>query len=192
MQLLFVCTGNICRSPIAERLASAWSARSDTIDLTVASAGTRAVVGSPMEPKAAQVLSDLGGSPDGFVARQINPAVASSADLVLTMTEEHRDAVLKLSPRHLKRTFTLLEAAHIARALGRGTVAELSAARGPSAGPKRPTSPIRSAAARSCSGTSVAGSSRRYWTCFPAWTGSGAGLTCVAGLSIFWTGASES
>ncbi|MBM4497011.1 hypothetical protein GS426_20035 [Rhodococcus hoagii] len=69
-----------------------------------------------MEPKAAQVLSDLGGSPDGFVARQINPAVASSADLVLTMTEEHRDAVLKLSPRHLKRTFTLLEAAHIARA----------------------------------------------------------------------------
>ncbi|OQQ27341.1 protein tyrosine phosphatase [Prescottella equi] len=130
MQLLFVCTGNICRSPIAERLASAWSARSDTIDLTVASAGTRAVVGSPMEPKAAQVLSDLGGSPDGFVARQINPAVASSADLVLTMTEEHRDAVLKLSPRHLKRTFTLLEAAHIARALGRGTVAELSAARG--------------------------------------------------------------
>ncbi|MBM4515629.1 hypothetical protein GS432_01275 [Rhodococcus hoagii] len=117
--VLFVCTGNICRSPIAERLASAWSARSDTIDLTVASAGTRAVVGSPMEPKAAQVLSDLGGSPDGFVARQINPAVASSADLVLTMTEEHRDAVLKLSPRHLKRTFTLLEAAHIARALGR-------------------------------------------------------------------------
>ncbi|MBM9838419.1 low molecular weight phosphatase family protein [Rhodococcus hoagii] len=129
MQLLFVCTGNICRSPIAERLASAWSARSDTIDLTVASAGTRAVVGSPMEPKAAQVLSDLGGSPDGFVARQINPAVTSSADLVLTMTEEHRDAVLKLSPRHLKRTFTLLEAAQIAREIGPATVAEFAAAR---------------------------------------------------------------
>lgn len=130
MQLLFVCTGNICRSPIAERLSAAWSARTDTADIAASSAGTRAVVGSPMEPKAAQVLSDLGGSPAGFVARQINPVVASSADLVLTMTEEHRDAVLKISPRQLKRTFTLLEAAHIARAIGRGTIAELSAARG--------------------------------------------------------------
>jgi len=83
-----------------------------------------------MEPTAAQTLSRLGGSSDGFVARQINPVIASSADLVLTMTEEHRDTVLKLSPRHLKRTFTLLEAAHIARSIGQGTVSELSAARG--------------------------------------------------------------
>lgn len=130
MQLLFVCTGNICRSPIAERLAQAWSTRAGATDLTTSSAGTRAVIGSPMEPTAAQTLSDLGGSPDGFVARQINPAIASSADLVLTMTEEHRDAVLRISPRQLKRTFTLLEASHIARALGRGTIPELAAARG--------------------------------------------------------------
>ncbi|MCA1005045.1 low molecular weight phosphatase family protein [Rhodococcus hoagii] len=129
MQLLFVCTGNICRSPIAERLSAAWSAGTDSVDITASSAGTRAVVGSPMEPKAAQVLSDLGGSPAGFVARQINPVIASSADLVLTMTEAHRDAVLKISPRQLKRTFTLLEAAHIARAIGPATVAEFAAAR---------------------------------------------------------------
>ncbi|MBM4607980.1 hypothetical protein GS416_03495 [Rhodococcus hoagii] len=87
MQLLFVCTGNICRSPIAERLASAWSARSDTIDLTVASAGTRAVVGSPMEPKSRASSFRSGVVRPTVSLHGRSPAVASSADLVLTMTK---------------------------------------------------------------------------------------------------------
>ncbi|CAM3159500.1 protein-tyrosine-phosphatase [Prescottella defluvii] len=130
MQLLFVCTGNICRSPTAERITAAWSARTGRSDLAASSAGTRAVVGGSMEPTAAQILSDLGGSADGFAARQLTPAIASSADLVLTMTESHRDAVLRMAPRQLKRTFTLLEAAHLASARGSATVAELAMARG--------------------------------------------------------------
>ncbi|RVW09318.1 low molecular weight phosphatase family protein [Prescottella agglutinans] len=130
MQLLFVCTGNICRSPTAERLTTAWTARNGTVDLTASSAGTRAVVGSGLEPNAAQVLSTLGGDPDGFAARQLTPAIAGGADLVLTMTESHRDRVLRIAPRQLKRTFTLLEAAHLASVTGPATVAELAAARG--------------------------------------------------------------
>ncbi|MGF7120180.1 low molecular weight phosphatase family protein [Rhodococcus sp. TAF43] len=130
MQLLFVCTGNICRSPTAERLTAAWSARTGRTDLAASSAGTRAVVGGPMEPTAAQILSNLGGTPDGFAARQLNPAIAGTADLILTMTESHRDAVLRTAPRQLKRTFTLLEATHLARATGSATVADLAAVRG--------------------------------------------------------------
>ncbi|WP_430334163.1 low molecular weight phosphatase family protein [Rhodococcus sp. ACT016] len=135
MQLLFVCTGNICRSPSAERLATAWAARNGASDLTASSAGTRAVVGSGIEPTAAHILSMLGGDPDGFVARRLTPAIAGSADLILTMTESHRDAVLRIAPRQLKRTFTLLEAAHLAAAVGPATVAELAAARGTVARP---------------------------------------------------------
>ncbi|QBJ95975.1 low molecular weight phosphatase family protein [Rhodococcus sp. ABRD24] len=130
MQLLFICTGNICRSPTAERLTTAWSANHGIHDLQASSAGTHAVVGSGMEPTAAQFLSQLGGHPDGFVARRLTPAIAAEADLILTMTEAHRDAVLRQSPRQLKRTFTLLEAAHLIRAAGSTTVAEMADARG--------------------------------------------------------------
>jgi protein-tyrosine phosphatase len=62
LHILFVCTGNICRSPSAERLATAAGA-------SASSAGTRAVIGHPMHPESARVLRDLGGDPDGFVAR---------------------------------------------------------------------------------------------------------------------------
>ncbi|WP_305092737.1 low molecular weight protein-tyrosine-phosphatase [Prescottella sp. R16] len=130
MKLLFVCTGNICRSPTAERLADAWATRHGGTGLDVSSAGTRAVVGYGMEPTAARVLSSLGGDPTGFVARQLTPVMANDADLVVTMTEAHRDAVLRRAPRGLKRTFTLLEAAHLASTIGRGTVADLAAVRG--------------------------------------------------------------
>ncbi len=58
MHVLFVCTGNICRSPTAERLAAGLSSMAD---LRASSAGTRAVIAHPMHPDAAQALMDLGG-----------------------------------------------------------------------------------------------------------------------------------
>ena len=111
MHLLFVCTGNICRSPTGERLAAALNAADPIPGFRASSAGTRAVIGNPVHPEAARVLTDLGGDPADFAARQLKPAIASEADLVLTMTREHRDAVLELAPRQLRRTFTLAEAA---------------------------------------------------------------------------------
>lgn len=111
VHLLFVCTGNICRSPTAERLTAAYAAAlPDPARLTASSAGTHAVYGSAMEPNAELVLTSLGGSGQGFRARQISPEIVAEADLVLTMTQQHRTSVLNASPRHLARTFTLLEA----------------------------------------------------------------------------------
>jgi protein-tyrosine phosphatase len=129
VHVLFVCTGNICRSPIAERLAAAYATRFEVPDFTASSAGTRAVINHPIHPDAALVLEKLGGDASNFAARQLTSRIASDADLVLTMTRTHRDAVLELAPRQLHRTFTLSEAARLASECNAQTVAELSALR---------------------------------------------------------------
>ncbi|OZD01809.1 low molecular weight phosphatase family protein [Rhodococcus sp. 06-235-1A] len=128
MRVLFVCTGNICRSPTAERLAAAF-AHEGGFELTASSAGTQGLTGHGMDPTAALVLTQLGGDPDGFVARRLTPVIAADADLVLTMTAAHRDAVLAISPRQMRRTFTLLEASGLAAASGAHSVASLADAR---------------------------------------------------------------
>jgi protein-tyrosine-phosphatase len=114
--VLFVCTGNICRSALAERLGRAYLDEvlgddADLIQLT--SAGTAAVVDSDMHPDSALVLRGFGGEAAGFAARQLAAAEVGAADLILTMTRDHRRAVLQLVPRALNRTFTLREAADI-------------------------------------------------------------------------------
>ncbi|WP_431237375.1 low molecular weight phosphatase family protein [Mycolicibacterium aichiense] len=130
MHVLFVCTGNICRSPTAERLAAAYAAESRLSDFTTASAGTRAVINHPIHPDAAVVLEGLGGDSSDFAARQLNYKIASAADLVLTMTRAHRDAVVELTPRKLNKTFTLTEIAQIAAELCPQDVKDLPALRG--------------------------------------------------------------
>lgn len=129
MHVLFVCTGNVFHSPMAERLAVAYAEELGVTDLTAESAGTQATEGSPMEPTAAQVLAGLGGDPSGFAARLLTEQTAAGADLVLTMTEGQREQVLSLAPTQAAKTFTLRQAARIAAASGAATVAELVAAR---------------------------------------------------------------
>jgi protein-tyrosine phosphatase len=112
--VLFVCTGNICRSPIAERLGRAClePAHGAEADLVrIGSAGVAAVVGREMHPDSAAVLRGYGGDPSGFAARRLTAELVEDADLVLTMTRAHIRKVLRVAPRALKRTFTLREAA---------------------------------------------------------------------------------
>jgi protein-tyrosine-phosphatase len=115
--VLFVCTGNICRSPVAERVARAFldaALGAEAACIHLGSAGTRAVVGSGVHPDSAAVLAGLGGKPAGFAARQLTDDLALDADLVLALTRSHRRSVLQRAPRGLARTFTLLEAADLA------------------------------------------------------------------------------
>lgn len=114
LHVLFVCTGNICRSPIAERLAAAYGARLQIPGFITSSAGTRAVVGHPVHDDAARVLEKMGGDTSHFAARQLTPRIASEPDLILTMTRAHRDTVLELAPQRLRTTFTLDEASRLA------------------------------------------------------------------------------
>ncbi|MBC3761648.1 arsenate reductase/protein-tyrosine-phosphatase family protein [Quadrisphaera oryzae] len=117
--VLVVCTGNICRSPIAERVLQAGldaAAVPGAPRVRVVSAGTGAVVGHAMEPEAAAAVRASGASPDGHAARQVTAADVRDAALVLTATREHRSAVVRLAPAAVRRSFTLREAARIAAA----------------------------------------------------------------------------
>ncbi|GAA1690947.1 protein-tyrosine-phosphatase [Mycolicibacterium murale] len=126
MHVLFVCTGNICRSPIAERLALKYGSASKIQNFSTASAGTRAVVGAPVYATAATVLRDLGGDPSQFAARQITAKMASAADLIVTMTRSHRDKVLEVAPGQLRRTYTLSELAELSAEFAAEDLAHLS------------------------------------------------------------------
>jgi protein-tyrosine phosphatase len=109
--VLFVCTGNICRSPTAERLlAHRLRARlGAAMPFDVASAGTGALVGEPIFADAARLLDRDGIDIGGFAARDLARPIAESADLVLAMTREHRAATARLAPRVLPKLFTLRE-----------------------------------------------------------------------------------
>jgi protein-tyrosine-phosphatase len=123
--VLFVCTGNICRSPLAERVTEAYLAAAlgpEASAIRLRSAGTRAVVGSGVHPDSAAVLTALGGDARGFAARQLTEEIACEADLTLALTREHRRSALKRAPRGLARTFTLVEAADLASRIPFATV----------------------------------------------------------------------
>ncbi|WP_018761709.1 arsenate reductase/protein-tyrosine-phosphatase family protein [Arthrobacter sp. 135MFCol5.1] len=113
VKILTVCTGNICRSPVAERLLQAGLDQAVPGGFQVASAGTRAMVGEPMQPISAEIVRTYGGDPEGFAARQLTPAILRGVDLVLTMTSGHRGEVLQLDASLLKRTFTIREFARM-------------------------------------------------------------------------------
>ncbi|MGY1752131.1 arsenate reductase/protein-tyrosine-phosphatase family protein [Blastococcus sp. SYSU D01042] len=118
MRILFVCTGNICRSPMAERLAASWAREAldgspESHELQIDSAGLLATPDLPMDRRAAAALVALGGDPVAFASRIYTPDMGERADLVLTMTRRHRRAVLESTPRGLRRTFTLREAADL-------------------------------------------------------------------------------
>jgi protein-tyrosine phosphatase len=92
------------------------------------------VIGHPIHDEAARVLERLGGNASDFAARQLTPRIANAADLIVTMTTVHRDAVLELAPRQLKRTFTMSEVACLASQHGARDVDDLAALR-PRLGP---------------------------------------------------------
>ena len=113
--LLFVCTGNICRSPTAELIAAA---RLPKEHFRVHSAGTYGLEGYAIEPGAARELAALGIASEAFRARRITAELVHGADLVLTATREHRSAVVTLDPRALGKAFTMREFARLVDAVG--------------------------------------------------------------------------
>lgn len=109
-KIVVVCTGNVCRSPMAERLLDAHLG-----DLaTTTSAGTHALVGQPMTQQSAMIVLRWRAGPATHVARQLDERVLAGADLVLTATREHRAAVLEVDPSLVRRTFTVREAGRLA------------------------------------------------------------------------------
>lgn len=126
MSILFVCTGNICRSPIGERVLAGLAGRAG-VAVTSTSAGVGALNGQPIHPHASAVLVENGYDAAGFEARYLRPPMLVESDLVLCMSREHRAAAQQMAPARWKRVFTLIEFAALC---GLGTLPEIIAGRG--------------------------------------------------------------
>jgi protein-tyrosine phosphatase len=112
--ILVVCSGNICRSPVAEGLLRrALERRLGVEAVTVSSAGTIAVDGGAASEGSVIAARERGVDIDPHRARLLTARLIGESDLCLCMAGEHRDAIGVLAPEAAERTFTLKELVRI-------------------------------------------------------------------------------
>ena len=112
--VLFVCTGNICRSPTAEALARRELARYPGAPLQLSSAGSHALEGNPAASRSMLAASSRGASLERHFARELTRRRVRAADLILCMAAEHRPFVLSYDRSAADRTFLLTSFARAA------------------------------------------------------------------------------
>lgn len=100
MRLLFVCTGNICRSPTAEAIMRHLiGERADAGHLLVDSAGTHSYhVGEPPDPRSIAYAKERGIAMDDLVARQVQPNDYQQFDILLALDQSHLNRLRELRP----------------------------------------------------------------------------------------------
>jgi protein-tyrosine phosphatase len=125
--ILIVCTGNICRSPMAEGLLRRELAERGIEGVLVESAGISGWDGSPATVEAVEAMAGNGIDISAHLGRRLSRSMVSSGDLILAMAAEHRDGVAQVDPRAASRTFTLKELVNLLehqRVGARGTPGE--------------------------------------------------------------------
>ncbi len=111
MHVIFVCTGNICRSPMAERVARKRAA-DEGLDVRFTSAGiSDEEWRSPIDPRAQRVLRRAGYDPTNHVAHRITDADAASADLLIALDNGHLSRLTRLYPSADVRLLTSFDPA---------------------------------------------------------------------------------
>lgn len=105
--VLFVCTGNTCRSPMAQGLFQA--ATKDREDFTVASAGVAAYPGSPVSSETRTLLKARGVALDGFESQPVSEELVDQATHVFAMTVSHLQALVSLFPEHEDKFYLACE-----------------------------------------------------------------------------------
>ena len=104
-KLIFVCTGNTCRSPMAEGLLSHLLGPDCGWDIS--SAGVCAANGWPPSENAVAALREKGIDISRQRSKTLTPDLIEAADLLVTMTRGHRDAILAVSPESAGKVFLL-------------------------------------------------------------------------------------
>lgn len=109
-KILFVCTGNTCRSPMAEHIARRLLERKGLKgEIAVASAGLAALPGAPASAEARDVLAGMGIDLSRHQAVQLNRKQVEEADLIFTMTASQKRQLLELYPEARGKVFVLKE-----------------------------------------------------------------------------------
>ena len=105
--VLFVCTGNTCRSPMAEGLMRKTIAGRE--DIATASAGVAAFPGSSMSGETEQILKSKDAAIEGFQSQPVTPELLEQASHVFAMTESHLAILMAHFPEHEDKYYLLRE-----------------------------------------------------------------------------------
>ena len=104
--ILFVCTGNTCRSPMAAgycHYGMAEAHKGESLPFRVLSAGTHADEGERADPMAIEAMREVGVDISTHRTHSLTPSLLDSADWIFTMTRAHRDSILSLMPSCAER-----------------------------------------------------------------------------------------
>jgi protein-tyrosine-phosphatase len=92
--IVFVCSGNICRSPAAEALARLWLDEHGMNDVSTSSCGTLKINGDPAAPFTVKAMAERGADLDKFRSRGMSYFLLREIDLIICLEQHHRFAVI--------------------------------------------------------------------------------------------------
>lgn len=106
-KVLFVCTGNQCRSPMAYGILHAFLQKENVQSIRADSAGTYAVYGYAPTEEAVILSAERGVDIAGYRSKPISPLLLEESDLILVMGRMHHAVVLNMAPAAIKKVFLL-------------------------------------------------------------------------------------
>lgn len=109
LAVLFVCTGNTCRSPMAEQI---FNEQARGLSAHAFSAGLDAKPGSPINPQAATALTQLGYNSTARSSTMVSTEAVEEADVILTFTENQKNELGQRFPAAIEKLFTISEYAN--------------------------------------------------------------------------------